>query len=92
MTIKELTAFRNQIMDYYENKTNLEMLEKERPIIKVSRNPDYEDLKEALDSIDALAKESGFCDRILEEDILINIDRAVGMYNYPDDWDLSQDI
>lgn len=156
MTIKELAAFRNQIMEYYEIKANLEMLEKERPIVNIGRNPDYEDLKEALekyekqkenfdklckeydydglkekctvkyvfpdvpqneesllqsfldditvtnytskeyvkealDLIDALAKESGFCDRTLEEDILININRAVAMYNYPDEgWDLSQ--
>lgn len=49
MTIKELAAFRNQIMEYYEIKANLEMLEKERPIVNIGRNPDYEDLKEALE-------------------------------------------
>ena len=49
MTLKELVTYRRRIIEYYENKADLRMLEDERPRIEISSEPSYEDLKNALE-------------------------------------------
>lgn len=49
MTLKELAASREKIIEYDKNKTNLDMVESTRPWIHIGSNPNYEDLKNTLE-------------------------------------------